>query len=348
VTIPARLKQKHDLVRPYIEKVASRVRDIVTAFCEADGFAYLGRVKELDSLSEKIETGRFKTWSDLDDLFACAIIIPTLSDESRVLTYLRENFLQIECKARGETMKDPAVFRFDATRFIGRLNPAAMPEASAEILKISFEIQVRTAFEHAWSVTTHALAYKAARVDWRHMRLAAQMRAATEQLDQVVAGFENSATFITEQVWPEVATQQAIQEFFVSHFKAGRLPSEAAPSSWGRFCENFLKLVLSNAEKRPRDVQAHAQDGLARINIEILATGADAFPRSLSLMQFCAGALSKAGFFDRPPRKFTFLVTPELASLYPSISVVGLGFDFEFTTSAPPPMSPLPAPGAAA
>jgi ppGpp synthetase/RelA/SpoT-type nucleotidyltranferase len=343
VIIPAQLQQKHDLVKPYIAQVAARVKDVVGAFCGDAGFAYLGRVKELNSLSEKIETGRFSAWSELDDLFACAVIIPTLSDEPRVLAYLRENFLQLECKSRGETMKDPAVFRFDVTRFIGRLSSASLPDASAEILKISFEVQIRTAFEHAWSVTTHALAYKGARVDWRHMRLAAQMRAAIEQLDQVVAGFENSANFIAEQVWPEVAAQQNIQRFFVEHFEAGRLPSEVTPSSWGRFCENLLKLVLSNTEKRPRDIAAHIAGGIARIDTEIVATGSAAFPRSLSLMQFCIGALSKAGFLSRPLRQFVPMVTPELTALYPAIAAVGAGFDFELTSAAAPPTGPVAA-----
>jgi ppGpp synthetase/RelA/SpoT-type nucleotidyltranferase len=336
VTIPSQLRQKHDLVKPYIDQVAIRVKDVVSALCDDAGFAYLGRVKELNSLSEKIETGRFGTWSDLDDLFACAVIIPTLSDEPRVLSYLREKFFQLECKVRGETMKDPAVFRFDATRFIGRLNPALFPDAGAEILNILFEVQIRTAFEHAWSVTTHALAYKGTRVDWRHMRLAAQMRAATEQLDQVVAGFENNATFIAEQVWPEVAAQQSIQQFFAAHFEAGRLPTEATPLSWGRFCENLLKLLLSNTKRRPRDIKSHTACGLNHINKEIYATGADAFPRSLSLMQFCVGALAKARFVDGPLRQFVPLITPELTSLYPDVAAMGAGFDFDLSTAAAP------------
>lgn len=340
MTIPAQLQQKHDLVKPYIDLVAGRVKDVVVALCDDAGFAYLGRTKELSSLAEKIETGRFSAWGELDDLFACAIIIPTLGDEPGVLEYLRANFIQLECKVRGSTMKDPAVFRFDATRFVGRLNPAASPDANAEIFKISFEVQVRTAFEHAWSVTTHALAYKSANVDWRHMRLAAQMRAATEQLDQVVAGFENNATFIAEQVWPEVAVQQNIYKFFIEHFDAGRLPTEVAPKSWGRFCENLLKLLLSSTERRPKDITSHATGGLEHIDQEIRLTGTEKFPRSLSLIQFCAGALARTGFINRPLRKFVPVITPELTALYPAISAVGAGFNFDLAVATPP--SPLP------
>jgi hypothetical protein len=111
-----------------------------------------------DSVSEKIETGRFTRWSDLDDLFACCIVIPTLADEMGVLELLRGAFQQVEHRARASTRKDRSVFRFDSTRFIGTLWPIPNNEPAAGISDIRFEVQIRTAFEHAWSVTTHAMA----------------------------------------------------------------------------------------------------------------------------------------------------------------------------------------------
>ena len=181
--IPASVLQKHKYMRPYLDTLEQHVRDVVAGYCDRKGYAYAGRAKSSESLAEKIETGRFAKWSDLDDLFACTIVIPALTDEPEVLEFLKGAFMEARLRRRGSTRKDPAVFRFDTTRFIGRLRPSDI-DRNPVLTATSFEVQVRTAFEHAWSVTTHALTYKADQVDWRHQRLAAQLRSAIEQLDQ--------------------------------------------------------------------------------------------------------------------------------------------------------------------
>ena len=147
--VPAAVRHKHDTVLPYINQASIRVKDIVLTYCERQGFAYVGRLKETESLAEKIETGRFKTWSSLDDLFACCVVIPTPGDEDDVLAHLRASFVEVTCRSRATSAKDPSVFRFDATRFVGRLKPDSVPAASDDLLSVNFEIQVRTAFEHA-------------------------------------------------------------------------------------------------------------------------------------------------------------------------------------------------------
>lgn len=328
--IPPPVQRKHDLVRPYLADVALRVRDVVSGYCDSSGFAYLGRLKDSQSLSEKIETGRFAGWSELDDLFACSIVIPTLTDEPGVLAYLRSSFREVETRQRGSTQKDPAVFRFDSTRFIGALRPDSLPSGNENLLSVKFEIQIRSAFEHAWSVTTHAIAYKTSKIDWRHLRLAAQLRAAIEQLDQVVLGFEQTAAFIPEQPWPDVLVRQRIRGYFEEHVASGLLPSEAVPSSWGRFCENLQRLIFSSSEKRSRDQVALVETALGYIEVEIQATRASSFPRSISLLQFCAGALAKSGFLAHPPHRYTPLVTTELVNLFPASGNLGPGFNFEF------------------
>lgn len=331
--VPAPIRQKHDLVLPYVDDASVRVQDLVRSFCDKQGFAYLGRKKGVESLTEKIETGRFDKWSDLDDLFACAIIIPTLSDEQEVIEFLRATFAESSCKLRGTTKKDPQVFRFDATRFSGRLKAASIPGASAGLLSVRFEIQVRTAFEHAWSVSTHALTYKSSQVDWRHARLASQLKAAVEQLDQLISSFEQSASVIANQEWPDVKGRQMIFEGFQEAISRGSIPTEVVPASWGRFCENLQQLLLSTTEKRIHDQTALVTEAMTFVNREIDASAGAKFPRSVSLLQFCLGALTKHGLIDKPLNRYTPLVTTELLDLYPQAKVVGTGFDFESSTT---------------
>jgi ppGpp synthetase/RelA/SpoT-type nucleotidyltranferase len=154
--VPSAISRRFLELGPQLEILAEQVRDTVSRFCERCNFAYVGRIKKLESLAEKIETGRFCKWSDLDDLFGCAIVIPTLDQEDGVLEFLRGVFIEIQTKRRGSTLKSPDVFRFETTRFVGRLNPISDLEPNKPLYGVSFEVQVRSAFEHAWSVTTHA------------------------------------------------------------------------------------------------------------------------------------------------------------------------------------------------
>lgn len=328
--VPPEVQRKFDLVYPYIKEVERKVKDIILGYCEDSGFAYLGRTKLAESLAEKIETGRYAKWSDLDDLFACSIIIPTLTDENDVIDFLRKAFEEVDCRLRGTTRKDPSVFRFDATRFIGRLKP--VPGLAAEqtgLGGIRFEVQIRSAFEHAWAVTTHALAYKGAGVDWRHKRLAAQLRAAVEQLDQVVASFQRSAEYIPEQSWPEVEEQAAIAQFFLSQMEKGRLPTEVIPQSLGRFSENLRRLIVSSKSGRLHDTRPLVNEAIAKIGLEMEHTDARTFPRSLSLFQFCLGALCRQVFLTARVKSFVPLITPELIGIYPEVKILGDGFSLD-------------------
>lgn len=326
--IPSVITHKHELIKPYLNSAAERVRDVVRGFCDQQGFAYLGRIKEQVSLAEKIETGRYSSWSELDDLFACAIIVPGLSDEPDVLAFLKDMFVQHDCRLRGGARKDPSVFRFDATRFIGKINRDSFPAASDEVLSVKFEVQIRTAFEHAWSVTTHATSYKSEKVDWRHIRLASQLKASVEQLDQLVLGFVESASLISAHSWPRIDSLENIQAVFEREVVEGTIPQEVLPSSWSRFCENFHAMLRASCQKND-DVEKRISTALGLIRDELRASLVFGFPRSISLLQFCQGALAKQGFITKPLHKYHPLITKELLDIYPDSKKLGRGFSFE-------------------
>lgn len=208
---PARILNKFRSAEPYLELVRARVRESLLVLCERDGFALVSRIKALESVCEKVETGRFASWNDIDDLFT--IVVPKLTDEVRVLAFLTETFDEIAIRRRGSTLKAPDTFRFDTTRFIGRL---ASPdrERTAPLFDVPFEIQIRSAFEHAWSVTTHALSYKSEDVSWSKLRLTAQLKAAVEQLDTLVAACNEATRSIDPSVWPEIQAKAELKAFF--------------------------------------------------------------------------------------------------------------------------------------
>ena len=320
--IPAQIEKRRLETQILEDHVSRIVNDKILTFCGEQGFAYVGRNKDLASLAEKIETGRFRAWSELDDLFACTIVMPTLADQDDVLSFLKSEFHEVACRLRAATSKDPEVFRFDSTRFIGTLKEGAS--------NFKFEVQVRTAFEHAWSVTTHALAYKGDGVSWRHKRLASQLRAAIEQLDQLVLGFQVWTDMVTEQRWPEVQQKKKIGEFFSRHVADGKIPAELVPKSWTRFSENLWGLI-SHAGNNPRRVDEDLLSiVLQALDEEITGLGISGIPRSTSLYQFCLGVIATKTHVSKID-KYTALITPELASLYPKVNDLRVdNFDFEF------------------
>jgi ppGpp synthetase/RelA/SpoT-type nucleotidyltranferase len=325
--VPAELSRKHAVVKPYLSVVEGTVRDILRKYADDRGYAYIGRLKNTESLAEKIETGRFPTWLSLDDLYACCVIVPTLQEEPEALDFLKTKFSIVGLKSRGTAQKDPSTFRFDATRFIGRIGSELLPQASPEVLGIQFEVQIRTAFEHAWSAATHALAYKGGKVDWRRLRLAAQLKASVEQMDALISGYDNFIGSIAPQQWPDVQAKQEIEEFFRERFNNGQLFVGLEPSSWLRFCDNFLVIVLSSKPRYVRDKVASVKEALNLVAKELDCLTPDQIPRSLSLLQFCIGALTKRGGIAGPLSRYIPLITTELKALYPQVSSLGPGFD---------------------
>ena len=176
---PLQILNKYRSAETYLAPVQLRVRESIQTFADGRGFAVTSRLKTLESVSEKVETGRFKSWSEIDDLVAFTVVVPTLAHEASVVTFLQGAFRQVALKPRGSSSKPPDVFRFDCTRFIGKL--VSPDDADAPIFNVPFEVQIKSAFEHAWSVTTHSLTYKSADVNWSKLRLAAQLKAAVER-----------------------------------------------------------------------------------------------------------------------------------------------------------------------
>lgn len=119
--VPPHLKRKFDYNEIYVEHVGKIVKDTVSNYCEEMGFASIHRLKKIESLSEKLESGRFEKWSEIDDMFASAIIIPTLNYENEVITFLENTFTTVNIKRRGSTLKALMFFDLILPDLLGNL-----------------------------------------------------------------------------------------------------------------------------------------------------------------------------------------------------------------------------------
>jgi ppGpp synthetase/RelA/SpoT-type nucleotidyltranferase len=327
--VPSLVRHLYDETLPYVEALGQRVRDILTAYCRQKHYLYGDRIKALDSVAEKLETGRFKTWEQLDDLFAATVIVPLVTEEDAVLDFLRDRFETIDVKRRGTAKKPPDTFRFDSTRFIGRIRrgEGISFEPSPSIYSVSFEVQVESVFEFAWARTTHALAYKGPHVSWERQRLAAQLKAATEQLDMLVLAFDSISGFSASGNWPGIEDRAKIETFFRERVASGAIASELAPKDWTRFADNAYRVLQIFAGERPsgpgQRQMERLDELLDHVGREVTRLGPKGVPRSLSLLQFVVGVLGCSGLHCRKQEGFYFVRTHEMESLFPQVVIPG-------------------------
>src|SRR5207247_360952 len=97
---------------------------------------------------------------------------------------IRENFTVNERRPRqrDRTHKAPHAFPFDDLRLYVRVpnTPASPP---TDLVGILFEVQIKTFLQHAWSIATHDLLYKADDANWNKERIAYQIKAMLEHAE---------------------------------------------------------------------------------------------------------------------------------------------------------------------
>lgn len=335
IVAPA-LQQRYNAELPLVKEVEKRVDATLIQFCKVRGLAFSGRIKTIQSIAEKIEGGRYESWSAIDDWYACTIVIPTVSNEQDVLSFLQSTFHEVTLKKRGDSKRDPNHFRFDNTRFYGRIispsgaiqddNYGVATGGRAEnISQITFEVQIRTAFEHAWQVATHPLTYKADRIDWRRQRIAAQMRAMVEQLDLLVAGFDDLEPHVTPSPDERTAAKVAVLKQFQSLHQRGKIPDEVTPKDWGRFADNVLAL-LSSATRIAGDKPTAL---LNQVECWILSRESDNFPLSISLFQIVVGVASTDPNFQIKKAAYHLAISSELENFFPGVCRFQRRFSYE-------------------
>jgi len=278
-------------VRAAFEKAAAPLADVeryvkstLESYCNDRNYIFKGRSKTATSLAEKLEGGRYSKWSRLDDLYACTIVIPVAAHQPGVLRDLDRLFTKKRVRGRTDTNKAPDVFRFDGTRWYGTIKPEAAAERQVGAGEIIFEVQIATAFENAWSTVTHDIVYKADVVDWRQLRLAAQLKAAVEQVEVLISAFETAAGAIESSPWSETSTKAEIVATFQTLHSDGHIPELLVPASWRRFADNVYGLVVSYTPEQRKVPQA-VKALLSAIEDKIRGSGDFKLPTSGSLFQ---------------------------------------------------------------
>jgi ppGpp synthetase/RelA/SpoT-type nucleotidyltranferase len=156
---------------------------------------YESRLKEQESFTLKMESGRVSDPHHLEDFFACTLVVENAQAIERAEKLVSDNFaLSYRRPKRDDyTHKASNSFPFDNLRIYVKWVNDLQQKAIAEIENIVFEIQIKTFLQHAWDIATHDLLYKSDTISWPKERIAFQIKAMLEHAEVSISEVEKTA-----------------------------------------------------------------------------------------------------------------------------------------------------------
>lgn len=168
-------EQAKEAVAEYTERwpdyvqFATSMADLLVALLKAKNIDYVGissRAKDIDSFAEKIgRDGKdyADPMRDVTDLCGVRVVSYDESDVALIGDAIRENFVVSDRRSVDKARElDPDKFGYLSVHFVVSLTEqrASLPEYQP-FQGMWFELQVRTALQHAWAALDHKLRYKA-------------------------------------------------------------------------------------------------------------------------------------------------------------------------------------------
>lgn len=220
---------------------------------------YFSRIKNIESLALKLETGRFKV-NAIDDIFACTLVVENLNEIKTAIEVIENRFF-IKYKKPQEdriTHKDSYSFPFDDLRlYVTIKQPDYLPDN--HLSSLVFEIQIKTFLQHAWTIATHDLIYKSNTINWGKERVAYQIKAMLEQAELAISGAEELSKL------QEIAKNNSnsirlnkVRDFLIDVFPEESLPSDLMRLSGiiisvQKFFQIDLEFIRRILEKETKD-----------------------------------------------------------------------------------------------
>ncbi|MBV1710914.1 MAG: hypothetical protein KUA37_02755 [Desulfomicrobium sp.] len=212
---------------------------------------YESRIKSVESFALKVESGRYISQEEIDDLFACTIVVDNLGSMSKAEAMIKDLFVVRERRPPSDdfTTKPSDCFRFDDTRLyvFWKDDSTVRPTGFAKAL---FEIQIKTFLGHAWAVATHDLTYKTDEKSWSKERIAYQIKAMLEHAEVSI----QAATILSSTVNLKKTNETSSRISSLINLLLELWPGSALPNDKKRLAENIDNLLkninLSQEELR--------------------------------------------------------------------------------------------------
>jgi ppGpp synthetase/RelA/SpoT-type nucleotidyltranferase len=170
------LKEKYTLLEERVENTLSNLKD--------KNWHYVGRVKKLESFALKVETGRYPQPESIDDFFACTLVVENLSSVAAAEELITKTFELYERRPNTAnfTNNHSDSFKFEDLRLYVKWKDSEGARPSG-LQGLTFEVQIKTFLQHAWSIATHSLIYKSDEKNWSKERIAFQIKAMLEHAE---------------------------------------------------------------------------------------------------------------------------------------------------------------------
>lgn len=239
--IPNSIRLLYDELYEINKKLKIKVDERIRSFKE-DRWHYESRLKSLESYALKIETGRISKPSELEDFFACTLVVENKSTlekaEDIILNHF--NFCERRPPSEGYTPKSAYSFSFDDLRLYVRWkdDPKVRPTGVDGVL---FEVQIKTFLQHAWSIATHDLIYKSDSISWAKERIAYQIKAMLEHAEISILEAERLATSqVLNKTSERIANLLKIIELLKGLWSMSDLPKDMV-----RLASNVMSILES-------------------------------------------------------------------------------------------------------
>jgi ppGpp synthetase/RelA/SpoT-type nucleotidyltranferase len=231
-------------LRSRVDAAVNRVKD--------KSWHFESRLKSEESFAVKVEAGMVADPSALEDFLAGVLVVKNASDVHKAESLLVKEFSLISRRpaSADRTGKASSSFPFDDVRLYLKIqSDDALPKERSD--GITFEIQVRTFLQHAWSVSTHDVVYKTDSVSWRRERIAHQIKAMLEHAEIAV---ESMTDLETSSSMPRVYDRyEQINQ--VIEILRTNWPDEALPTDLKRLATGILETAFSIAQLDPVGIQ---------------------------------------------------------------------------------------------
>lgn len=265
--IEASIRRAHESLSDEFTFVQEDVEGLLRKACELRKWTFEDRLKSVDSYAMKLMTGRYDGY-EIDDFYACTIVVPNLKAVLEAIKFVKSSVRVIDEKPGAETNSWPTNFGFDSVRMYCKLPTSVNPKP---YLKHSFEIQVKTLLEHAWSKATHEFSYKGDDASWAKERLAAQIKAVLDNVDLSINEMEKTATSdFLDKKNPAYENLRKIIEVLKAEF--GKDDSPHTIADYKRLAEQVAR-ILERLELKPEELgevlEAEALASRGRITVNL-------------------------------------------------------------------------------
>ncbi|MFR7474052.1 MAG: GTP pyrophosphokinase family protein [Christensenellales bacterium] len=218
------------------------LEDIIPTLLSANGIEVANisfRIKNEDSLRKKIQFKRkYQQLTDVTDLIGCRIVTLFEPDMERVLEVLSREFEMIELvDKRKKSLEGYIDFGYNSIHVILRFSDARCQLVEYQRYRdIKFEVQIRTALQHAWGEIEHGLGYKSnfeipLSIRRKLTRIAATLELIDEEFEvirQEVAQYNQSFDRIEKVLKTDINKNTLIQ-YFETSGRTQQFTSQANP-----------------------------------------------------------------------------------------------------------------------